>query len=86
MIIQHPLYPGCFFGHDEIAARCLMDIDNLQSANVPSCALISKNGIQNPATVFPVLHWFSPLNRAVESDLIIHLKRCGQQIRSKIMS
>lgn len=42
-----------------------MDTDKLQSANVPSCALISKN--HHPATVVPVFQWSSPLNQEVES-------------------
>lgn len=70
MVIQHPLYLGCFLDmikkKRKKAARCLMDIDNLQSANVPSLCSDIQNAIQNPATVFPVSHWFSPLNHAVE--------------------
>lgn len=47
-----------------------MDIDNLQSANAPPCALISKMPSKPQATVFPVLHWFSPLSHAIESSAI----------------
>lgn len=66
LIIQHPLYLGCFldlifffFLKQHIVWWTLI---NLQSANVPSCALISKTPSKTQLQSSPVSHRFSPLN------------------------
>lgn len=91
MIIQHPLNPGCSFGHDKKKQHAVWW--TLIIYKVQMCHLVlwyPKTPIQNPTTVFPVMHWPSPLNHAVRvlckivRVLVgnIHLKRCGPQMRS----
>lgn len=47
MVIQHPAYLGCFLDMIKKSSTVfLMDIDNLQSANAPSCALKSKTPLK----------------------------------------